>query len=411
MKFLSYSGLTKLVRLIKEKYAPLVSPTLTGVPTAPTAESGTNTTQVATTAFVQDAIDSYVPEINGISNEDIADAWDNIDPTDDTPSGEYNKIDLAGYATEAYVNAAIADITDVNTSWDNITDKPELATVAISGSYDDLSDKPNIPEVPTNISAFINDANYATESYIDTAIANSANDKIDTDSENYIKSAAVSNNTLTLTKGNDTTISYTPMIASSTNWADIPDKPTFATVATSGSYEDLSDKPTIPTVPTAVSAFTNDSDYATETYVDTAVSNLVNSAPATLDTLNELASALGNDPNFATTVATNIGNKVSIDSADYIKSAAVNNNTLTLTKGDNTTVAFTNIVYDAMTAAQATAGTSTDAVLVSPKVLADYISSRLSNLNYLSTSGGTVNGNITLRNNGHIILPSGVELY
>jgi len=49
--------------------------------------------------------------------------------------------------------------------------------------------------------------------------------------------------------------------------------------------------------------------YATEVYVNTAVSNLVNSAPVTLDTLNELAAALGDDPNFATTVTTSIGLK------------------------------------------------------------------------------------------------------
>lgn len=36
---------------------------------------------------------------------------------------------------------------------------------------------------------------------------------------------------------------------------------------------------------------------------------IVDSAPETLDTLNELAAALGDDPNFATTIATQIGNK------------------------------------------------------------------------------------------------------
>ena len=55
-------------------------------------------------------------------------------------------------------------------------------------------------------------------------------------------------------------------------------------VAYSGSYDDLTDKPTIPTVPTNVSAFTNDSGYitnsalsgyATETYVNNAVGDLV----------------------------------------------------------------------------------------------------------------------------------------
>lgn len=47
--------------------------------------------------------------------------------------------------------------------------------------------------------------------------------------------------------------------------------------------------------------------YATENYVDTKVSSLVDSAPETLNTLNELAAALCDDPNFATTLATQIG--------------------------------------------------------------------------------------------------------
>jgi hypothetical protein len=48
---------------------------------------------------------------------------------------------------------------------------------------------------------------------------------------------------------------------------------------------------------------------AAEGYTDTAVANLVQSAPETLDTLNELAAALGDDPNFATTVTNQIGTK------------------------------------------------------------------------------------------------------
>ena len=50
---------------------------------------------------------------------------------------------------------------------------------------------------------------------------------------------------------------------------------------------------------------------ATKQYVDNEVAGIVDAAPATLDTLNELAAALGDDPNFATTTATNIGTKVS----------------------------------------------------------------------------------------------------
>ena len=47
----------------------------------------------------------------------------------------------------------------------------------------------------------------------------------------------------------------------------------------------------------------------TDTNISTAVSSLVNASPATLDTLNELAAALGNDPAFATTITTLIGTK------------------------------------------------------------------------------------------------------
>lgn len=51
-----------------------------------------------------------------------------------------------------------------------------------------------------------------------------------------------------------------------------------------------------------------------ENMVDAKISGLVNSAPETLDTLKELSDALGNDPNFATTVANQIGNKASKNS-------------------------------------------------------------------------------------------------
>lgn len=57
---------------------------------------------------------------------------------------------------------------------------------------------------------------------------------------------------------------------------------------------------------------------ATQTYVSTQIANLVNSAPATLDTLDELAQALGDDANFATTVTNSIAGKVSKSGGDVI---------------------------------------------------------------------------------------------
>jgi len=58
------------------------------------------------------------------------------------------------------------------------------------------------------------------------------------------------------------------------------------------------------------------STYATETFVGTAISNLVDSSPAALNTLNELAAALGDDADFATTTATALGNRIASNADD-----------------------------------------------------------------------------------------------
>lgn len=88
------------------------------------------------------------------------------------------------------------------------------------------------------------------------------------------------------------------------------------------SYNDLTDKPTIPDL----------TGYATETYVNSAVSNLVDSAPETLNTLNELAAALGDDPNYATTISTSLGNKLDSSTAASTY-APINSPTFTGTVG------------------------------------------------------------------------------
>jgi len=61
---------------------------------------------------------------------------------------------------------------------------------------------------------------------------------------------------------------------------------------------------------TSLAAPSADGDAANKLYVDTSVSNLIDSAPGTLDTLNEIAAAIGDDPDFSTTITTSIAGKL-----------------------------------------------------------------------------------------------------
>lgn len=76
-----------------------------------------------------------------------------------------------------------------------------------------------------------------------------------------------------------------------------------------------------------------DSTIATKTYADnaasTAVANVIDTAPATLDTLNELAAALGDDANFSTTISTALGNRLRIDVNNQSLSSEQKTNVLT----------------------------------------------------------------------------------
>lgn len=67
-----------------------------------------------------------------------------------------------------------------------------------------------------------------------------------------------------------------------------------------------------PTAPTAAQTV-NNTQIATTAFVKSALAALVGSSPAALDTLNELAAALGNDPNFATTVTNALAGKQPLD--------------------------------------------------------------------------------------------------
>lgn len=219
------------------------------------------------------------------------------------------------------IPADVSDLTDTTSllfskSYNDLTNLPSL----FSGSYTDLTNKPTIP---TNNTELTNGAGYITAASL-----------VGYATETYVT-----------TRGYLTSVDY----------SIITNIPTFATVATSGSYNDLSNKPYIPdvgiltfeasTVDTADSSGINftplvtfNSDvivendivvsnvirtatgeiFATQAFVRQEVSSLVGSAPSALDTLQELAAALGNDENFATTVLnaiTNADNAVRFDIA------------------------------------------------------------------------------------------------
>jgi hypothetical protein len=95
---------------------------------------------------------------------------------------------------------------------------------------------------------------------------------------------------------------------------------------------------------------------ATQTYVNTAITNLIDSAPATLDTLNELAAALGDDPNFATTTATLIGTKASLTATQTISGVNTLSNPSNVLYGNGANL--TGIVSSTITVADSNLGTT-----------------------------------------------------
>ena len=69
-----------------------------------------------------------------------------------------------------------------------------LATVATSGDYDDLTNKPTIPTVPTNVSAFTNDAGYLTSHQTLPTVTTSSG------SGNMVTSVTQTNGAISVTK-------------------------------------------------------------------------------------------------------------------------------------------------------------------------------------------------------------------
>jgi hypothetical protein len=95
----------------------------------------------------------------------------------------------------------------------------------------------------------------------------------------------------------------------------------------------------VPLAPTATTG-TNTSQIATTSFVQGEISNLVGSAPATLNTLQELSSAINSDASFAATVATSIGLKASINNPTFTGSVTLPTTLIsqTLSVGQDTSV-------------------------------------------------------------------------
>lgn len=103
-------------------------------------------------------------------------------------------------------------------------------------------------------------------------------------------------------------------------------------VAFSGDYDDLLNKPDLSVYTTYAYVYSYVADalsdidldgYATEAYVMARINEVIDGAPAALDTLNELAAAINDDANFASTVTTALGNKA--NSADVYSKTDIQN--------------------------------------------------------------------------------------
>ena len=101
-------------------------------------------------------------------------------------------------------------------------------------------------------------------------------------------------------------------------------------------------------------------DAANKGYVDTQVSNLVDAAPGALDTLNELAAALGDDPNFSTTVTNSIATKLPLAGGTMTGNITMGGNTVTglatpSVSSDAATKGYIDSIFGSTTSAAASA--------------------------------------------------------
>jgi hypothetical protein len=203
-------------------------------------------------------------------------------------------VDFTGYAQESYVDTAEAD--------------------AIVAASTDATNKADASQVASNLYTDGREAaiTAAYQSYADAAEADAI-----TSAYSDATAKAMATLASALAADSDTIYDSTAIDAAvALNTAKISnvDHPLVETAVPVGAV--FTDTDTVYTHPSnhAISEVTGlqtvlDSK-TTEAYVDTEIAALVATAPATLDTLNELADALGDDPNFATTITNTLAGKV-----------------------------------------------------------------------------------------------------
>jgi len=242
-------NLTNRTKFLADSKAPLASPGFTGTPTAPTATAGTNTTQLATTAFVGTAVGAIPAASEATQGKvELATAAETATGTD---------------AARAVHPAGLKPLLDA---------KAPLASPTFTGT----------PTAPT-ASAGTSTTQLATTAFVGAAVG-----AIPAASESAPGKVELATAAETAT-GTDVSRAVHPAGLKPLLDAKAPlSSPGFTGT---------------PTAPTA-SAGTSTTQLATTAFVGAAISGLIDAAPGALDTLNELAAALGDDPNFATTLTT-----------------------------------------------------------------------------------------------------------
>lgn len=121
--------------------ALLAGPAFTGVPTAPTATAGANTTQLATTAFVSNAIANI--------HIDTSTSLQNLTDVLVTEGNSINGYFLAFNSAQSKWVAQQLSSVALSGNYTNLTNTPTLAAVATSGKYSDLTGSPVLATVAT----------------------------------------------------------------------------------------------------------------------------------------------------------------------------------------------------------------------------------------------------------------------